>query len=249
MLIFETNIQPTELRLKMQFDIYTLIFAGLAIFVAYKLKSVLGTKTGDEKPPHDPFNAKTSQKPAGYNDNVISLPNVSPRVAEPDELPNWRWEGIAKEGSPVSDGLDTLVNLDSSFDPRHFLDGAKHAYEMIVTAFAHGDRKTLKNLLARDVFDGFNSVILAREQQGNNSEVTFVSIDKNDLVGAQAKEGSMQISVRFQSKMIRVTRDKSGTTIDGSADTVVDVTDIWTFAKEANARDPNWKLVSTEAGH
>ena len=233
----------------MQFDIYTLIFAGLAIFVAYKLKSILGTRTGDEKPPQDPFDAKANSRPAGYNDNVIPLPNSSPRVTEPDEPPKWRWEGIAKEGTEAANGLDALVSVDKSFDPRHFLDGAKHAYEMIVTAFAHGDRKTLKNLLAKDVFDGFNSVILTREQQGNSSEVTFVSIDRNDLVDAQAKNSSMQIAVRFQSKMIRVTRDKAGVVVDGSADTVVDVTDIWTFAKEASARDPNWKLVATEAGY
>ena len=233
----------------MQFDIYTLIFAGLAIFVAYKLKSVLGTKTGDEKPPHDPFDAQASAKQAPYTDNVIPLPNANHSVNESDEPPKWRWEGIAKEGSATADGLDALVNLDKSFDPRHFLDGAKHAYEMIVTAFAQGDRKTLKNLLSKDVFDGFNSVILTREQQGDSSEVTFVSIDKNDLVHAQAKDGVMQIAVRFQSKMIRVTRDKSGAIVDGSAETVVDVTDIWTYAKDADIRDPNWKLISTEAGH
>ena len=150
----------------MQFDIYTLIFAGLAIFVAYKLKSVLGTKTGDEKPPHDPFDSQANKKSSGYTDNVIPLPNTNFRAPETDEPPKWRWEGIAKEGSAAADGLDALVKLDASFDPRHFLDGAKHAYEMIVTAFAQGDRKTLKNLLAKDVFDGFNSVMLAREQQG-----------------------------------------------------------------------------------
>ncbi len=233
----------------MQFDIYTLIFAGLAVFVAYKLKSVLGTRTGEEKPPQDPFDAKANSRPANYNDNVIPLPNSTPRVNEPEEAPKWRWEGIAKEGTPTADGLDTLVNADKTFDPHHFLDGAKHAYEMIVTAFAQGDRKTLKNLLAKDVFDGFNGVILEREQQGNSSEVTFVTIDRNDLVDAQVKNGTMQLAVRFQSKMIRATRDKSGAIVDGSADTVVDVTDIWTFAKEASTRDPNWKLVATEAGH
>jgi predicted lipid-binding transport protein (Tim44 family) len=235
----------------MQFDIYTLIFAGLAIFVAIKLKSVLGTRNGEEKPPFDPFQdrSKNNTKSLGNTDNVIPMPQTGFRNPAEEEKIQWRWEGIAKEGTELANGLDALVTLDKNFDPRHFRDGAKHAYEMIVSAFAHGDRKTLKNLLAKDVFDGFNTVMSQRDLRGETSEVTFVSIDKNDLFVASTKANAMQIAVRFQSKMISVTRDKNGAVVDGSPDTVTDVTDIWTFAKDAGARDPNWYVIATEAGH
>ncbi len=235
----------------MQFDIYTLIFAGLAIFVAIKLKSVLGTRTGDEKPPYDPFQdrSKNNPKSLGNTDNVIPLPQTGFRNPPQDAPMQWRWEGIAKEGTDLANGLDALVMLDKSFDPRHFREGAKHAYEMIVSAFAHGDRKTLKNLLAKDVYDSFNSVMSQRDLRGEASEVTFVSIDKNDLYAASTKDNAMQIAVRFQSKMISVIRNKEGIVVDGSPDTVTDVTDIWTFARDAASKDPNWRVIATEAGH
>lgn len=235
----------------MQFDIYTLIFAGLAIFVAIKLKSVLGTKTGDEKPPFDRFqdHSKNNQKSVGNSDNVIPMPQTGFRNPPEDVPVQWRWEGLAKEGTELANSLDALVTLDKNFDPRHFKDGAKHAYEMIVSAFAHGDRKTLKNLLAKDVFDGFNNVMSQRDLQGEKTEVTFVSIDKNDLYAAITKDNAMQIAIRFQSKMISVTRNKDGVVVDGSPDTVTDVTDIWTFARDAGAKDPNWRVIATEAGH
>jgi predicted lipid-binding transport protein (Tim44 family) len=235
----------------MQFDIYTLIFAGLAIFVAIKLKSVLGTRNGEEKPPFDPFQdrSKNNTKSLGNTDNVIPMPQTGFRAPPEDAPVQWRWEGLAKQDTELANGLDALVTLDKNFDPRHFRDGAKHAYEMIVSAFAHGDRKTLKNLLAKDVFDGFNTVMSQRDLRGETSEVTFVSIDKNDLFAANAKDNTMQIAVRFQSKMISVTRDKNGVVVDGSPDTVTDVTDIWTFARDATAKDPNWKVIATEAGH
>ncbi len=233
----------------MQFDIYTLIFAGLAIFVALKLKSVLGTRNGDEKPPQNPFESKTKpDAKTSNNDNVIAMPRY-PVKPPADEPAPWRWEGLATEGTPLASSLDTLVNVDKGFDPRHFMSGAKSAYEMIISAFAHTDRKTLQNLLAPDVFAGFNNVMTGREQRNEKAEVTFVSIDKADLIDAQANGTMMQVSVRFQSKMISVTRDNNGAVVDGNPELISDITDIWTFARDAGTKDPNWKLVATEAGH
>ena len=118
---------------------------------------------------------------------------------------------------------------------------------MIVTAFAEGDRKMLKQLLSREVFDGFVAAIGEREGRGEKIEFKFVGIDKAEMTAASAKAGSAQITVRFLSKLISATRDKNNAVIDGDPVKVGDVTDIWTFARETTSRDPNWKLVATES--
>ena len=117
---------------------------------------------------------------------------------------------------------------------------------MIVTAFAEGDRKSLKNLLSREVYDGFVSAIAQREGRGETIEFRFVGIDKAEITDAALKGGTEQVTVRFHSKLISATHDKTGAVIDGDPVHVGDVTDIWTFARDINSRDPNWKLVATE---
>jgi predicted lipid-binding transport protein (Tim44 family) len=103
-------------------------------------------------------------------------------------------------------------------------------------------------LLSREVYDGFESVIRDRESRGETSETRFVSIDKADIIGAELRGRTAQITVRFVSQLVSVTHDRSGAIIDGNADRVTDVTDVWTFARDLSSRDPNWKLVATEAG-
>jgi predicted lipid-binding transport protein (Tim44 family) len=119
---------------------------------------------------------------------------------------------------------------------------------MIVGAFAEGERRSLKNLLSRDVYDGFETAISEREKRGETVETRFVSIDQADIVGAELRGRSAQVTVRFVSKLVSATRNKSGAVIDGNAEGVTDVTDVWTFARDISSRDPNWKLVATEAG-
>lgn len=233
------------------FDIYTIIFLALAVFIFLRLRSVLGQRTGRERPPYDPY-SREPVRPA--TDKVVSLPNRAevgaPKAAEAAEPvePGARWKGIAEPGSAMANGLDALVAADPSFDPKNFLTGARAAYEMIVTAFADGDRRSLKNLLSREVYDGFDSAISEREKRGDKVEIRFVSIDKAELTAVEMRARNAHVTVRFLSKLITVTRDKNGNVIEGSADAVTDVTDVWTFARDVSSRDPNWKLVATEAG-
>ena len=132
--------------------------------------------------------------------------------------------------------------------PRAFLEGAKSAYEAIMIAFAKGDRKTLRALLSKEVGEAFERAIAERERNRQTLETTFVSIDKAEIVAVEVRNRVAQITVRFISNLITATRDANGTVIDGSAETVVEVPDIWTFARTLGARDPNWQLVATEAG-
>jgi predicted lipid-binding transport protein (Tim44 family) len=117
-----------------------------------------------------------------------------------------------------------------------------------VTAFAAADRRTLRGLLSREVYDGFDAAIRERESRGEIVETRFVSIDKADMIGAELRGRAAQITVRFVSQLVSVTHHRSGAVIEGSPDKVTDVTDVWTFARDVAGRDPNWKLVATEAG-
>jgi predicted lipid-binding transport protein (Tim44 family) len=232
------------------FDIYTIIFVALAVFIFLRLRSVLGQRTGRERPPYDPFSAR-DQVRGSTGDKVVTLPTraveQAAKPAEPVE-PVDRWKGIAAAGSATAAGLDAILATDKSFDPRHFLTGARAAYEMIVVAFAQGDRRILREWLSKDVYDSFDAVIRDRESRGETTESRFVSVDTTEIAGAELRGRTAQLTTRFVSQLVSVTRDKSGNVTDGNPDKVTDVTDAWTFARDVTSRDPNWKLVATEAG-
>jgi predicted lipid-binding transport protein (Tim44 family) len=231
------------------FDIYTIIFLALAVFIFLRLRSVLGQRTGRERPPYDPYAARDNRSAA--NEKVVALPGRGPdsvvRPAEPAE-PADRWKDIAESGSPVASGLDAIAAADRSFDAKEFLGGARGAYEMIVGAFASGDRRTLKGLLSREVYDGFEAAIRDREAKGETVENRFVSLDTAEITAAELRGNTAQVTTRFVSQLITVTHDKAGNVIDGNPEKVTEVTDVWTFARDVTSRDPNWKLVATEAG-
>jgi predicted lipid-binding transport protein (Tim44 family) len=233
----------------MNVDIYTIIFLALAVFIFLRLRSVLGQRTGSERP-FERIN-RDAPRPAADNGNVVPLPGTV--IDQPPLAPGQagpaadRWKGIAESGSALAAGLDAVVAQDPSFDPQHFLTGARSAYEMIVMAFASGDRRALKDLLSKDVYDSFDAAIRAREQAGHATETRFVSIDKAEFVAAEQRDRLANLTIRFVSQMITATRDKAGAVVEGSSDKVTDVTDIWTFARDSSSRDPNWKLVRTES--
>ncbi len=236
------------------FDILTLVFLGLAIFVIYKLRSVLGTRTGTERPPQDLFDRRPPADQAGEApaangaSNFVPLPNARrdvtpPAVVEPEAV----LAGIAAKDSPAYNGLMAIIKDDQSFDPAGFIGGARGAYEMIVLAFANGDRRTLKDLLSKDVYEGFDSAIGDREKRGEKVETQFVSIDKAEISDALLRGRNAQVTVRFVSKLITATRDSGGAVIEGSPEKVIDVVDIWTFSRDVSSRDPNWRLIATES--
>ncbi len=238
------------------FDLTTLIFLALAIFVIWRLRSVLGQKTGAERSPFKPVDRSQTEPTARTEgDNVVRLPGADraqpDRAAKSDQAakPEPRdWRGIAEPGSAIARGLESVVQVEPNFDPRAFVEGARSAYEAIVIAFAKGDRKTLRSLLSREVCEGFEREIDAREARREVVETTFVSLDKAEIVAVEVKNRVAQVTVQFLSHLITATRDAAGHVVDGSAETVVEVPDVWTFARTLGSRDPNWQLVATEAG-
>ncbi len=233
-------------------DITTLLFLIVAVIVFLRLRSVLGRRTGNERPRLDPYGAPGGNGPAA-KENVVTLPRADQRKPKDDgefvETFENRLRNIAPKGSDLAKKLETIARVDNDFDPAQFLNGAKSAYEMIVTAFAEGNRKVLKNLLSREVHDSFTGVLNDREKNGETVEFKFVGISKADILDAELTGRVAQVTVKFVSELISATRDKAGEVVDGDPKKVRDVTDIWTFSRDLSSRDPNWKLIATETAN
>lgn len=227
-------------------DFVTIFFLVAAVLIFFQLRSVLGRRTGNEKPPRDLYGS--SDPAAGPNapdaGKVVTLPR---RDAADEEDRFAAIDAFTPAGTPLNDSLRELNKADPSFNPKEFVNGARMAYEMIVMAFADGDRKALKGLLSREVYEGFDAAIAEREARGEKVKSTFVGIDKADIVSAEMKEAEAFVTLRIVSQMISATYDKAGTLIDGDAEAVVEISDVWTFARDSRSRDPNWKLVATES--
>ncbi|MBF2717761.1 Tim44/TimA family putative adaptor protein [Agrobacterium vitis] len=226
-------------------DFVTLFFLVAAVLIFWQLRSVLGRRTGNEKPPKDPFAGRPdATSPAAEDARVVTLPR---REEADGEERQTAIDAYAPVGTPLNQQLRQVVEVDPSFVPKEFLNGARMAYEMIVTAFATGDRKSLKDLLSREVYEGFDAAITEREQRGEVMKSTFVGIDKAEITGAEVRGQEVQITVRLVSQLISATYDSQGAVIEGDAESVGDVNDIWTFARDTRSRDPNWKLIATES--
>ena len=242
-------------------DVSTLLFLVLAVVIFLKLRSVLGRRTGHEQTRYERY--KAQQEAAQRNgklagqDKVVTLPRrereeLEPRpVAEPQVRADVeeRVKGLAAGNAGIAKGLVDIVRADETFDPDTFLKGARAAYELIVTAFAESNRKTLKSLLSREVYEGFAGAITDRETRSEQVDQSFVGIKSADVVEAELKNGIGQVTVKFVSELISATRDKAGEVIAGDPKRIKEVTDIWTFAREVASRDPNWKLIATQAAN
>jgi predicted lipid-binding transport protein (Tim44 family) len=240
-------------------DVTTLLFLVLAVVIFLKLRSVLGRRTGHEQGRFEQYKAQQEarqQAREAATDKVVTLPRRDreendARPVEQDARVDGeqRVRDYAAGNDEIGKALVDLVRADPSFDPAHFVQGAKAAYEIVVTAFAEGNRKTLKDLLSPDVYDGFSRAITERETRGEQMDQSFVGIKAADLVEAEVKGGIAQLTVKFVSELISATRDRAGVVINGDPKKIREVTDIWTFAREVMSRNPNWKLVATQAAN
>ena len=225
-------------------DLPTVIFALVALFVAYKLRSVLGTRNDGER-----------RRPAVCSRRCAGRPALSGR---PSRRPSRPGGPVGRRAArrPLA-GLRRARRLERPrrdrrrrpelLPPPLFLPGARSAYEMVVQAFAAGDRQTLQSLMAPEAFANFDSAIQARAAAGQTMTTTVVSIDGAKIAAAQLVGSMAQVSVRFAAKLASVTRDKAGEVVDGSATEVADHLDLWTFVRDVRSRDPNWRLTETQS--
>ena len=154
----------------------------------------------------------------------------------------------ADPDSPVAEGVRQIRAADGSFDPGAFAEGATAAFEMIVEAFARGDRDTLQPLLAPNVFANFEAAIAERERAGETLETTIVALNPAEVTGAAMQGRDARVTVTFVSEQSNAVKDADGNVTDGDPATIEKITDIWTFARDTRSRDPNWQLVETDGG-
>ncbi len=222
------------------FDI--IILAMIAGFLVLRLRSVLGRRDGHENDMRDPLNKRNRGPAESDDDNVVHLPDHTESEDGADAE-------IYKSDDPVSAGLTQIKVADPSFRPEEFREGAKAAFEMILNAFAKGDRKTLKGLLSPDVMRNFDDVISERERNGEVLEETLVGIRSADIVEGTMDGHNAMVTVKFKSEQISALRDAEGNIIDGNPNEIIEVTDFWTFSRDTRSSDPNWTLVGTESNN
>jgi predicted lipid-binding transport protein (Tim44 family) len=241
-------------------DLFTLISLIVAVVVILKLRSVLGRRTGDEEARVERYRTERARQEAASasGDNVVAMPRrerdtvaapPATEVAEADAEERIKtYPGVEPA---ARGGLLDIARLDPAFDPDTFIRGAKQAYEMIVTAFAEGNRKLLRDLLDRPVYEGFTRAISERETRGEQVDQSFVGIEKADILESEVKSGRASITVRFVSELISATRDKAGAIIGGDPQKIKEVTDIWTFSRDISSpkarSNPNWWLIATQS--
>jgi predicted lipid-binding transport protein (Tim44 family) len=227
------------------FDLTNILLLGVAVIIFFRLRSVLGRKTGNERPRFDP------DVPAAREGNVITLPRAgaeTPAPNKPAAGPNVdeRLSGLPA-GSEVLQPLREIAAADPSFEAASFIKGAKAAYETVVTAYAQGDRKTLRNLLSAEVFGSFDAVIAEREARDETTEFSFVGIQSADVTDASLTGQMAHVTVRFVSELVTAVRDRMGNVVEGDLKSVRRVTDVWTFERDVRSPNPNWKLVATDS--
>ena len=214
-----------------------IFFAMIAAFIALRLRSVLGRRTGHERQ-RQPENYRPAQ-PVQPPDNVVPLPERAPVPAGDDS-------GIADvRDNSVKGGLTAIRLADRSFDLDGFLQGSKAAFAMIVEAFARGDKDALRPLLAPDVFQRFSVAMDDRSRRGETLATELVATRSAEVVAAGMSGSRARVTVRFESDQINVTRNTAGELVDGDPSRIDQVVDLWTFERDTRSRDPNWQLVET----
>lgn len=222
-----------------------ILIALVAVFLVLRLRSVLGRRTGNERPPtQDPF-APPAPTPEARRDNgnVVQLP----RSGNEPLPPSPRSAGQARIAPAAAAGVEAIRNADRSFDPHGFAGGARAAFEMIVGAFAKGDLATLRPLLDDATYASFEAAVKDRSSQGRVLETSLIGFDSTELVRAELRGTVAHVTMRFVTEQINVTRGADGLVVDGNPNTVDRVTDVWTFARDTRSDNPNWLLVGTDS--
>ena len=219
------------------------ILGTMAVIVILVLRNTLGRKTGNEHegaptPHRQPMQKSSHHGDAGPEGAAYSEPHDSQTSI--DEF--------AEPGTKLAQALTEIQLADHNFDAGRFFSGSKSAYEMIVNAFASGDKTTLKSLLNEEIFKDFSSAIEARKARGERVETTFIGLASCKITGAALTGKIAEITLRFVSELISITKNADGAVIEGDPSEVYKVTDVWTFSHDVKSSDPNWKLIATVSG-
>lgn len=218
------------------FPVDLILFGMIAAFLVLRLRSILGRRTGFERPPQ--------AQPLGPGPAPARPGPVIEGQVEPVTPPAHRT--VPDPNSALGQTLARIHATDASFDPAHFLDGAEKAFRIIVAAFAAGDRSALQSLLSEDTGRAFESVMAAREAAGHTQVSEIRGLEKVAIEAADLRGTVASVTVRFVSDQVSLTRDRDGRVVAGT-DAVTEITDLWTFERDLATQDPTWRLVAARS--
>jgi len=217
--------------------IVILLIAMVAGIILFRLYTVLGRRTGNERESRERLRRIGGDAPS-TGDNVVALPDRTNAAVEKQ----------APSGDPAAQGLVDIKLADRGFEAEHFLEGARQAYQMIVVAFAARDRATLRPLLSNEVYSAFDKVMREREEHSETVTYSFVAFQNVRIAHAELKGRTAEITVEFDAQFTSATTDAKGAVIEGDPEAVRDVADLWTFSRDTRTSDPNWTLIATSGG-
>lgn len=211
--------------------IQLLVLAAVAVFLIWKLKSVLGTREGFEKPPAPP-----AEHPLKHDIEITEATAIDHDIID-----------HAPEGSSTALALSHMKQIEPSFSVNTFLQGARGAYEMILMAFEKGDIDSIRSFIAADVEEAFDTAIEARHAQGLRVEAEFIGLNNMTLASASFDPATRQaeITVSYTGELTHAVYNKENELIEGSTKNIKRQRDLWTYSREMGASDPNWKLIAT----
>ncbi len=209
------------------------LFAMVAAFIILRLRGVLGRRPGNDRSRQGAVPRRQGTEEA---ETVVGLPDRSRDAAD-----------SAGEEDAGPAGLAEIRLSDPRFDAGEFLQGARAAYEMIVTAYAVADDAILRQLLSDEVYENFTGAIQERTAKGHTLETTLSTIRTADIVEARMSGEVAELTIKFVADVINVVREENGAVVTGDPDQTQEVTDFWTFAREVRRSDPNWRLVETRS--
>lgn len=222
-----------------------LIFAAIAAFLIYRLNAVLGTRHGGERERPNPF-AAAAPKPGVVDvepQKVVPFAKARAPLAGFEALV----DAEANKDGRIETGLSEIAAADAQFDVQGFMNGARAAFEMVVSAYSHGETETLKSLLSPKLFQGFEAGIKARQAAGHTVETKIHRIARSQIIEAHLGGTMAYVTVDFDVEETTVTRDSAGNIVEGSPERIFSVEDIWTFTRDTRSADPNWILIETRA--
>ncbi|MCR9212794.1 MAG: Tim44/TimA family putative adaptor protein [Proteobacteria bacterium] len=221
-----------------------ILLAAVAGFIFLRLRSVLGRRIGHEQASREERARELAEKhkastkdEVDSDDNVVTLENKTGRSSD-----------SPFEGLELTRVLNQIRQIDKTFDQTVFVQGAQAAYEAIVVAFARGDRETLKDLLAEDVYNNFERSIQDREDQNFEMSTDIVSISSANIIDATLVSKEAEVTVKFEAEMISMTKDEEGMVVSGDPQPHT-VNELWTFARNLRSRNPNWLLIATRSAN
>jgi predicted lipid-binding transport protein (Tim44 family) len=214
------------------------ILALVAGFILLRLRSVLGSRMGNDNPGY--FSKPLA--PAPKPEPIVQLDEKSLRARLKEEIDPYM---VSIEGTPIAETLGNIKSKDLQFSASHFLQGARGAYEMVFDAFVKGDRQTLKMLLSETLFQQFSKELDGREGQEKKTETTLVSVKPKEITEASLDKNTARLTVHFESEQVTVVRGPKGDILEGNPSELHHVEDHWTFERDTTSKNPNWKIIET----